>query len=673
MLPTWGLVLAGAAGSPVGPHQDTLQYHAVMVAEDARPEAVSGLRPLFLAVRSNDLTLVRLAVRGLGRQERPDLIDSLIPVLAHADPLVRAEAANAIGQSALLERTALARRTLEDRIALEPHPVALGAILRTLGRLPVETDAERRRTEALLVRLLGRPVTDTSAAVREGSAHGLQALYRGAQGDPDPSLAAIERLVELLAPKHPESVRRLAMAALAASQHTDSGMLLEALADSSREVRRFALFAAFTQASLPGRVRVIRRAWRDREAGVRFEALRAFARHMAPTEGCGPILTALDDPDAQVRLLAIDLLAECGAPAAARLAAIASEESLGRTWHAPAHALVALARVVPDQADARIPIVAGSPVWWARMYAARAAGRTRNLSVLTRLARDPHPNVREAALAELDGLVGHDADSLYIAALSSPDYQLVRTAALALDSTTDGSALGPLSDALERISRERRETSRDTRAALVTAIGHLGGPATAEEIRPYLSDFDPAIAQQAADLIQRWTGRPTSASPRPLPRAKVPTWGALAQLDSIRLVFVMQDGGRVVLRLTPNEAPTNVARLVRMARNGWFNGLTFHRVAGNYVVQGGSPGANEYAGDAGFTRDELGLRSHRRGGVGISTRGRDTGDGQIFFDLIDNYRLDHDYTIVAQVIEGMEVVDGMLEGAVIERVEVLPR
>ena len=671
MLPTWGLVLAAVGGSFATAAQDTLRYHSVMVAEDARPKTLTGLRPLFQATRSSDPILVRLAVRGLGRQERADLIDSLIPALSHSDPAIRAEAANAIGQSALRERSAEARRILEDRIALEPHPVALGAILRTLGRLPVASAAERLSTEALLVRLLGRPVTDTSGAVLEGSAHGLQALYRRAEDDPSPSSAAIEGLVELLAPKHSVSVRRLAMAALAASQHTDSGMLLEALADSSREVRRFALFAAFSQATLPGRERVIRRAWRDPDAGVRFEALRGFARHMAGTEGCAPILSALQDGDLQVRLLAIDLLGGCGAPAAARLAALASEEPHERFWHAPAHALVALAGVAPDQADTRIPVVAGSPVWWARMYAARAAGQTRNLSVLTRLARDPHPNVREAALVALDRLVGHGADSLYVAALSSPDHQLVRTAALALDSTADRSALGPLTDALERITKERRETSRDTRAALLTAIGTLGGPELASELRSYLSDFDPAIADQAAGLIQRWTGHATTASPRPLPRMRIPSWGALARMEATRLVFVMEDGGRVVLKLRPYDAPTNVARLVRMARDGWFNGLTFHRVASNYVVQGGSPGANEYAGDAAFTRDELGLGSHRRGTVGISTRGRDTGDGQIFFNLVDSYRLDHNYTIVAEVIEGLEVVDRMLEGAVIERVEVV--
>ena len=88
-----------------------------------------------------------------------------------------------------------------------------------------------------------------------------------------------------------------------------------------------------------------------------------------------------------------------------------------------------------------------------------------------------------------------------------------------------------------------------------------------------------------------------------------------------------------------------------------------------FVVQGGSPGANEYVGDGPFTRDELGLEN-RRGTIGVSTRGRDTGDGQIYFNTVDNVRLDHDYTVFAEVLSGMDVVDGMQEGAKIRRVVV---
>jgi cyclophilin family peptidyl-prolyl cis-trans isomerase len=63
--------------------------------------------------------------------------------------------------------------------------------------------------------------------------------------------------------------------------------------------------------------------------------------------------------------------------------------------------------------------------------------------------------------------------------------------------------------------------------------------------------------------------------------------------------------------------------------------------------------------------------SHRRGTVGISTRGRHTGDAQIFVNLVDSPRLDHTYTVFAEVVSGMDVVDAVLEGDLIERVEIV--
>jgi len=113
-------------------------------------------------------------------------------------------------------------------------------------------------------------------------------------------------------------------------------------------------------------------------------------------------------------------------------------------------------------------------------------------------------------------------------------------------------------------------------------------------------------------------------------------------------------------------------RLYRLARAGSLDGLTLHRMAPNFVLQGGSPGANEHAGHGAFTRDEVGLAPNWRGTVGLSTRGRDTGDGQIYVNLVDDVRLDHDYTILGVVTAGMDVVDGVLEGDVIRSAEWVP-
>jgi cyclophilin family peptidyl-prolyl cis-trans isomerase len=207
--------------------------------------------------------------------------------------------------------------------------------------------------------------------------------------------------------------------------------------------------------------------------------------------------------------------------------------------------------------------------------------------------------------------------------------------------------------------------------AMLASIEHIGSAPLATQLRAAATDFDTTVAATAARMASRWSANTIQPAPRPLPRQPVPSWSDLAAWNRLTAVITMQGGGIVRMRLRPFDAPTNVARFVRMVRSGWFNGLTWHRVVPNFVVQGGSPGANEYMGDGPFTRDELGLGSHVRGTVGISTRGRDTGDGQLFFNLIDNWRLDHDYTIIGEVIEGMDVVDRMLEGAVILRVDLL--
>jgi cyclophilin family peptidyl-prolyl cis-trans isomerase len=71
-----------------------------------------------------------------------------------------------------------------------------------------------------------------------------------------------------------------------------------------------------------------------------------------------------------------------------------------------------------------------------------------------------------------------------------------------------------------------------------------------------------------------------------------------------------------------------------------------------------------------FMPDELGLVRNARGTLGTSTRGRDTGDAQIFINLVDNVRLDHDYTVWARVVEGLDVVDRIQEGDVIESIAI---
>jgi cyclophilin family peptidyl-prolyl cis-trans isomerase len=156
------------------------------------------------------------------------------------------------------------------------------------------------------------------------------------------------------------------------------------------------------------------------------------------------------------------------------------------------------------------------------------------------------------------------------------------------------------------------------------------------------------------------------------PQLRRPKQATLEEVQALptHATLLMADGRKIELELMVDQAPMSVARFVKLARAGYYDGLTFHRIVPNFVIQGGSPDANEYSGDDRFMRDELGRVPHLRGSVGISTRGRDTGDAQIFIDLLDLPRLDHDYTVFAMVTTGMDVVDHILEGAVIVKIVV---
>jgi cyclophilin family peptidyl-prolyl cis-trans isomerase len=168
-------------------------------------------------------------------------------------------------------------------------------------------------------------------------------------------------------------------------------------------------------------------------------------------------------------------------------------------------------------------------------------------------------------------------------------------------------------------------------------------------------------------------GRPASDDRPPPARHELPPRAvALAFGDDVRLRVTMSPwsgGGSFVVRLRGDVAPIMAARILALANERYYDRLSWHRVEPDFVIQGLSPGDNEYVGYPRYLRDELGTVHHVRGTVGMSTRGHDTGDAQWFVNLKDNLRLDRDYTVFAEVIEGIDVVDGILEGDVVASVE----
>lgn len=689
------LVLAVVGSTGAQPPADlarqarTAAFEKILLGEDRRDAA------LIREAMAEDPSLRRRGIRALGRLEHPDLIRIVAPAL-NDNVGIRAEAANALAQLARTPEAASAvMRLLIDRAAADAELGTWepwGEIAAALGRLPFGSAAEAAEAEAVLVQGLPAPdsLADVDTAALAGSVRGLEALARTMRarrlGTFSPRTWDLLRWAATAqrpaADPRSALIRRRAMAALIAGGEVTPSVIDRALLDTDMEVRRLAAQAAgadgAVSASAPlraaDRAVLLKRALADRDAHVRWEALRAWGRQLQQTS-CAPLLAALEDTDPHVRLQAIDLLGggcPSGEDAVAALGAVVDALDSGlRTWHAPAHALVSLARLAPERAGHSLARFAAHPTWQVRMYAARAAAVLQRYEALAALARDPVDNVREAALAALIEAKREEAVPLALEALTRSDYQLVLTATRAFaDPALMPKAAEPLATALGRITKERKDTSRDVRLAILDRLDALGARAQAAVLEGYLTDFDPRVAGRAAEMLRVWTGSPRTPRPQPLP----PPGVTAAMVDSLRgrtLRVHMASGGRFDIGLDVEAAPLTVTRVARRAQEGYYDGLTFHRVAPNFVIQGGGPGANEYSGDALYMRDEVGL-PHLRGTAGISTRGRDTGDAQIFVNLVDSPRLDHVYTVFGAVTAGMDVVDGILEGDAIERVELVP-
>lgn len=634
---------------------DTLA-RAILAAEDGRAATSAEIAVLAQGIASPSPVLRGLALRALGRLERPALAAMIAPALHDGNPGVRAEAATALAQAVHRQPGDTALPLLLGRLRDETDSVPAGAILRAIGRLQLDrVDQVATARHALENALLD--TGDRRAAALRGL---IDFTRRSALTD-----AGADRVAQLLRAGTPEE-RRLAAATLL-NIPTDGTWIGLALADPDPSVRRLAALGTRAPRPLPDRKALIDRGLADRDPAVRYEALRTFGNLRQPTEGCAPLLEALRDPGPHVVLLATDLLGQgCRAEdrVTPRLDSLVRLPREPGTWHQPAHALLALARTDATAAASHLGTFLRDPSPWVRRYAVQAAGVMRREDLLHPRLGDPDPNVREEAFRALSAIQGHGADSLALAALAENDQYLV-TAATSLKGSPRGhDVVPPALFALARVTAQRRETSRDPRLALFDRIEEFGLPGDSAAIQPYLADYDPIVAARAAALLNRWTGHPARANPAPLPRMPLPTPEELAVRSA---TIVLQDGDSLQLLLRPDLAPTNVARFVRMARAGWFDGLTFHRVVPNFVLQGGSPHANEYAGGDLFTRDEVG-GSHLRGTVGISTRGRDTGDGQMFINLVDNLRLDADYTVIGAVIAGFDAMDRVLEGTTIAHV-----
>lgn len=667
---------------------DSLGYLAVLAAEDRRAPTDADLTTLLDALASESHGTARAAARALGRLERPELAARLIDVVS--DPTgaasTRAEAANAVAQSVRAadpdpRRTSIT--ALLDLVSEEASPEVFAALVRSVGRIPPADDPQATEVARALSSWAGdsrHGAVGRLGLARAALAH-RRATQRGYAGyDPTPLLP----LLEALSADPDPVVRSVATAARrSVNQPPSDAEGQRLLADPAPAVRREAMLWAGARSPdpvEPWQLDWLRAGVADSAAEVRIAAIQGWIARARDTEGCEPLIDAAANGDGRadagdaVALAAINGLspacAEAEAAADALRSIVDELTTAPAAWHRPAAALVALTAFDPAASSDAWPAFVEHDSPFARTAAATAAGRLEDDELLRRLASDPDANVRETALLAWGERAPTD---VVLAQLDRPEPQLLQAAAALLAPRSDPAIAPALLDAFDRASTPVQATLRDARVALLETLGEVGAPEFQGRVEPYLTDPDPVVAALAASIVTRWSGVDATAAPVGLPSLPLPTFGELAALEDSVAVVTMASGDTFVIATLPFEAPTNAVRFMRMVREGAFDGLTWHRVVPNFVVQGGSPYANEYAGHGDYTRDETGLVGHFAGTLGVSTRGRDTADGQVFINLVDNLRLDHDYTVFGTLVEGLDEVRRIRAGDVIERIEVRGR
>ncbi|MEX1127302.1 MAG: peptidylprolyl isomerase [Vicinamibacterales bacterium] len=668
--------LPGLTGTPQG--------SAILRIEEARAPTPQDLALLIESARSAQPHIQQAAIQALGRLERRDVVTDLLPYLRTGPN--RAEAAQAIGQAMRGETLPLdpndtqldgVQQALLGAATLPDGP--MGAVAVTLGRLPYNSAAQVAKANTFMRQILElSPQVGRNAAVgaRMSACRGLELLARLQSklfAIPKETLVALRRVATADEPtvKRVEDMflRMQALQALVSAGGVDADTLRREIGDALHPTFRRLSMVALGGGASPvlgdDRLDYLRQGMIDRDYTVRYEALRGYVRHHAKAEGCQPVMDLLLDPNEHVVLLAIDLLATCADDenVVNRLVGEARTPPNTGSWRRESHALVSLARRAPDWLEPPLLSHSRHTVWQVRMYAARAASIANALPTLELLALDAHDNVRDAAIGALRRLKGSEAEPYLLAALGRNDYQLLRTTAREMAGLPATPALtGALVEALTRVTAQRKDTSRDTRLAILERLRELGSARDFERVEPLLRDFDPKVAEAAAATLGAWTGSTYAIDPVLLAPDLLPSAAELAIVTNQCAFVDMAGGKRFGIKLDALRAPMMATRFLRLVNRNYFDGLTFHRVVPNFIVQGGSPGANEYAGDAQYVKDEISSRTHARGTVGLSTRGRDTGDAQFFINLVANPRLDFEYTVFGHVVEVTMPIDEIMEG-----------
>lgn len=264
-------------------------------------------------------------------------------------------------------------------------------------------------------------------------------------------------------------------------------------------------------------------------------------------------------------------------------------------------------------------------------------------------------------------------------------YRIFSAALERRDLATTTAAAPPLSDpafrplgatALLIEVYESLEAPRDVEPMIeiVRALGAAGDPSVEPALRHVLDSPHAVLRRASADALDALLGGPVAVSGAVDPPDRRVDWAFLRAMGDRPRLALDTERGRIVVELDAEAAPLTVQTVLQLAQEGRYDGVAFHRVVPDFVIQGGDFERGDGYGGPGFAiRSEFTRIPFARGVIGMASAGKDTEGSQFFITHSPQPHLDGRYTAFGRVVQGMEVVDAIQAGDLIQRASVQVR
>ena len=688
----WSIGSAAAQPAPERPSDDLLTRPALQAVVEAQVSRDGdSLRAM---LEATDADVRGRAAFALASVQDTAAVPALLSRLKDSVPLVRIDAALALGQmppssvpeapllrTLRFERDARVQRRLIEALGKTGDAASLRALLR------LRPPADRNPALALSLARYGmRGIIDSAATnwltehlraedpwTRRNAAYALGRIDALAAGRAD----TIRAVLDDLASDDPAAMHLL-RALGTAGDSTDGSRVADWLRTAPRPEGGSSLRAAPRPQG--GSSRRAAPDWR-----TRVEAARALADLSAAGTSRAALVSALDDDH----------------PLVARTAA---ETLAGLDWSsARSSAIGAWLDAHPNQWRVTAPLLRGL---------ARNGTSGRVLRTVARWRTDRPTVAYAAALPALAPINAARADTLLEAALQSDDRRVAASGVQAVVARWErtrpngaeatfrrlstavrrgdpallyhgapalaDSVFAPMGAADTLAATYRTLTTPDDlegMTAVLEALGSLGGPPAEPVLRDALDHPHPTVRQTAAQGLSEAVDTTVTAAAKPLPETPSIDWEYLQGLGPHPRLTLETNRGTVTIELDAEQAPQTVQAITRFARDGRYDGVPFHRVVPNFVVQGGDFARRDGFGGPGFfLRTEITRIGHRRGTIGMASAGTDTEGSQFFIPHSMQPHLDGNYTAFGRVTDGMDVVDRLrafdqIESARVEATE----